>query len=170
MSSHYIFGETLNGACAIESLILFSGELDPSAVRPLFQSIEEEGQFSLEDGRARIAGHRPKSEARIDRFLAPHRAGRDAKYVIGLLDKTVSGEDALFVAFPNWLFHDQVARIFRSGVVLGAGNLSIQDGQLEVFGSSHSLRLEARPSDLAAIERGLLSASTSLSRKASVSR
>ena len=170
MSAHYLFGETLNGACVIESFTLFSGELDPVSVRPFFQSIEEAGRFSLEGGRARVAGHRPQSEARIDRFLAPHRAGRDAKYVLGLLDKTVSEEDALFVAFPNWLFHDQVARIFRSGVVLGAGHLAIQDGQLEVFGASHSLRLEARPSDLAAIERGLLSASTSLSRKASASR
>ena len=33
----YIFGETLNGACAIESLILFSGDLDPAAVRPLYE-------------------------------------------------------------------------------------------------------------------------------------
>ena len=166
----YIFGETLNGACAIESLILFSGELDPAAVRPLFQSIEEEGRFSLEDGRARIAGHRPQSEARIDRFLAPHRAGRDAKYVLGLLDKIAPEEEALFVAFPNWLFHDQVARIFRSGVVLGAGHLAIQDGQLEVFGASHSLRLEARPSDRKAIERGLLGALAPRSMKTSVSR
>lgn len=165
----YIFGETLNGACAIESLILFSGELDPVSVRPFFQSIEEAWRLSIDEGRARVAGHRPQSEARIDRFLAPHRAGRDAKYVIGLLDKTVSEEDALFVAFPNWLFHNQVARIFRSGVVLGAGNLSIQDGRLEVFGASHSLRLEARPNDRKAIERGLLSAPTSLSRKTSIS-
>jgi len=91
MSSHYLFGETLNGACAIESLILFSGELDPAAVRPLFQSIEEEGRFSLEDGRARIAGHRPQSEARI----------------------------------------------FRSGVVLGAGNLSIQGQSLPPIVLAH---------------------------------
>lgn len=170
MSAHYLFGETLNGACAIDGLILFSGELDPAAVRPLFQSIEEAGRFSIDEGRARIAGHRPQSEARIDRFLAPHRAGRDAKYVLGLLDKMAPEEEALFVAFPNWLFHDQVARIFRSGAVLGAGHLAIQDGRLEVFGASHSLRLEARPSDREAIERDLLSTPTFLSRKTSASR